>query len=123
MLETAVAPAAQLAHALPPKLYVLPLQAALQPAAVKRPGFVIAPAKPGAQTVHAATAVLPVASVETPVGQLVHEAAPAAAYWPAGQAAQPAALAEPPPETVPAKPGAQMVQAETDVLPSAEPVV
>ena len=39
------------------------------------------------------------------------------------QAEQPAALAVPELVTVPAKPGAQMVQAATEVLPAAKPVV
>ena len=37
---------------------------------------------------------------------------------PGRQALQPAALSVPPPVTTPAKPGAQMAQAETDALPA-----
>ena len=42
---------------------------------------------------------------------------------PAAQAVQPAAPDVPAPVTVPAKPGAQMVQAATEIWPVAEPVV
>ena len=53
-------------------------------------------------------------------GHAVQVAAPAPEYVPAAQAAQPAALAVPGDVTVPLKPGAQTVQAETAVLPAAE---
>jgi len=61
--------------------------------------------------------------VPIPRGQLEHEAAPAAEKRPAAHGLQPAAAAVPAPETTPAQPGAQIVQAETAALPAAEPVV
>ena len=62
-------------------------------------------------------------AVPMPRGQLAHEAAPAAEKRPAAHGLQPAAAAVPAPETVPAQPGAQIVQAETAALPAAAPVV
>ena len=52
-------------------------------------------------------------------GHAVQVAAPALEYVPAAQAAQPVALTVPGDATVPLKPGAQTVQAETAVLPAA----
>ena len=48
-----------------------PVQAA-QPAALAVPRLVTLPAKPGAQTVHAAIEALPMEGVETPAGQGEH---------------------------------------------------
>jgi len=58
-----------------------------------------------------------------PVGSGEHAAAPASEKVPALQAAQPAAEAVPGLATVPAKPGAQIVQDETEVLLVCEAVV
>jgi hypothetical protein len=51
----------------------------VQPAAATVPGLVTAPEKPGAQTVHAATDVLPAAEpeVQTPAGHVTQVAAAA----------------------------------------------
>ena len=73
--------------------------------------------------VQAETEVLPLADVEMPTGQEVHVDAPTPAYAPAGQSEHPPALTVPGSVTVPAYPGAQMVHAETEVLPVEEPVV
>ena len=53
----------------------------------------------------------------------MHEAAPAAEKRPAAHGLHPAAAAVPAPMTLPAKPGAQIVQAETAAPPAAAPVV
>jgi hypothetical protein len=114
----------------------------VHPDALVVPGFVTVPAYPGAQIVQADIDVLPVANpvVDTPVGHEEQEVAPSEdMYLPAGQdeqnltpaeeklpakqIIQPEALIVPGSLTVPAYPGAQIVQAETDVLPVAEPVV
>ena len=105
------------------------------------PGLVTAPKYPGAHTVHAATDVLPTAPpvVVMPAGQEVQLAEradayepaaqfeqatePAAAKVPAAQRLQPVANGVPGRKTVPAKPGAQIVQAATEVLLVCEAVV
>ena len=69
------------------------------------------------------TDTLPLAIVEIPEGQEVQMDAPAPAYEPAAHALHPAEFTVPEFVTVPAYPGAQMEQAETDVLPVADPVV
>jgi len=77
--------------------------------------------------------------VVTPFGHLVHKPAldaeyeaegqtaqlevPALALKPAPHAEQPAAFIVPPFVTLPAKPGAQIVQAATEVLPAAKEVI
>jgi hypothetical protein len=58
-----------------------------------------------------------------PAAQLEHDEAPAGENWPAAHMAQPAALMVPPFVTVPAKPGAQTVQADARLLPTEEPAV
>jgi len=58
-----------------------------------------------------------------PVGSGEHVAAPASEKVPAPQAAQPAALSVPGLVTAPAKPGAQIVHAATEVLLVCEAVV
>ena len=58
-----------------------------------------------------------------PIGSGEHTAAPASEKVPAPHAAQPAALSVPGLVTVPAKPGAQIVQAATEVLLVCEAVV
>ena len=73
--------------------------------------------------VQAETDELPLADVEIPEGQEVQLVEPTPAYAPAGQSEHPPALTVPGFVTVPAYPGAQMVHAETDVLPAEEPVV
>ena len=89
---------------------------------------------------HAKTLVEPEVDVVVPPGQLVQPAeaieaaydpaghveqldASARAYEPALQAVQPRAAVDPAFVTVPANPGAQIVHAETDVLPRSEPAV
>ena len=69
------------------------------------------------------TDTLPLAIVEIPEGQEVQMDAPAPANEPAAHALHPAEFTVPEFVTVPAYPGAQMVQAETDILPVADPVV
>ena len=73
--------------------------------------------------VQAETDTLPLAIVEIPEGQEVQMDAPAEGYEPAEQALHPDEFIVPEFVTVPAYPGAQMVHAETDVLPVADPVV
>ena len=73
--------------------------------------------------VQAETDTLPLAIVEIPEGHEVQIDAPAPAYEPAAHEVHPAEFVVPEFVTVPAYPGAQMVQAATDVLPVADPVV
>ena len=73
-------------------------------------------AAPGAQLEHADAPP----KLYVLAGHAVQVAAPAPEYVPAAQAAQPVALTVPGDVTVPLKPGAQTVQAETAVLPAAE---
>ena len=93
---------------------------AAQPAALAVPGLVTEPAKPGAQTAQAATEGLPGPVVEMPGGHEVQLAAFARENVPAAQATHPRALAVPGLSTAPTNPGAQMLQADTDVIPVAE---
>ena len=58
-----------------------------------------------------------------PAGHVEQLDASARAYEPALQAVQPRAAVDPAFVTVPANPGAQIVHAETDVLPRSEPAV
>ena len=62
-------------------------------------------------------------SENRPAGQAEHAAAPVAAYFPAAHCVQPEAAAVPPPNTVPANPGAQTVHSATDALAFFEPAV
>ena len=103
-----------------------PAAHAVHPEAFAVPGFVIFPVYPGAQIVHEETEELPGDElvVNMPVGQEVQDVEPAAdLYEPAEHAVHPAAFTVPGFIIVPAYPGAQIEQAETDVLPVKESVV
>ena len=97
---------------------------AAQPAAELVPGLVTVPAKPGAHKVQAATEpAAALASVEMPCGQAVQLDELAGAKLPAGHARQPVALDVPTFLTTPVNPGAQTLQAATEVLPVADAAV
>ena len=112
--ETKVAPAGQLTQADPPKLKVLFVQLVHEVAPLA------AEAAPAAQLTQATEALL---AAKVPGRQFVQLWAPARAYEPAAQGAQPCAATEPLLAMVPAKPGAQRVHAATEVLPADEAVV
>ena len=86
------------------------------------PEYVTVPRKPAAQTLHSVNTVLPVVAVVYPVGHEVQTAKPLE-NLPRGHMVHPAALAVPEPVTVPAYPAAQIVHADTDVLPEEDVVI